>query len=191
ECRGTHSKFCLAPPVEHAFMAPNNPLLQLMSAIMALILLVLTALAAPPDTPEIDFNKARELLMKEKKGDKRTPEERAYLERTKAAYRARNDDQSEPARGGKDTTGLIPLTDLGDRKYKGETGGLYDNGKNEPPAAHAAAAKRELARIRPLDSTGQAFQGGKIVFLSIGMSNTTQEFSLFKQLAERDPDKSS
>ena len=43
--------------------------------------------------------------------------------------------------GGKDSVGLIPLTELGAGKYKEEDGGLYGGGKNEPPPAHAAAAQ--------------------------------------------------
>ena len=41
----------------------------------------------------------------------------------------------------RDSTGLTPLTELGAAKYKGEDGGLYGGGRNEPPAAHAAAAR--------------------------------------------------
>jgi hypothetical protein len=39
----------------------------------------------------------------------------------------------------RESTGLIPLPDLGAGKYKGEEGGLYPGGRNTPPAAHAAA----------------------------------------------------
>lgn len=83
----------------------------------------------------------------------------------------------------KDHTGLKPLTEMtADDRYKGEDGGLYGGGKNVPPAAHLAAAKTELAKVKPVD--------GKIVLLALGMSNTTQEFSAFQQLANADPAKS-
>jgi hypothetical protein len=75
-------------------------------------------------------------------------------------------------------------------KYKSEDGGLYGQGNNEPPAAHAASARRELARIRPLDAQGKPSPDGKIVLLSIGMSNTTMEFSAFRELARKDPSRS-
>ncbi len=87
-------------------------------------------------------------------------------------------------------TGLVPLSDMQtDHTYKGEDGGLYGKGQNVPPNAHADAARRELALIRPLDSEGRPSPDGKIVLMSIGMSNTRQEFAPFKDLADADPDK--
>jgi hypothetical protein len=81
---------------------------------------------------------------------------------------------------------LVPLSELGTAKYRGETGGLYGNGLNEPPAAHRQLAKESIGGIRPVDSQGTASAGGKIVLLSIGMSNTRQEFSAFMRLANQD-----
>jgi hypothetical protein len=93
--------------------------------------------------------------------------------------------------GGKPSVGLKPLTEMSaDDKYKGEDGGLYGGGKNEPPAAHAAAAKKEAAKIVPLDAEGKPAADGKVVLISISMSNATQEFSFFKGVADRDADKS-
>ncbi len=86
-------------------------------------------------------------------------------------------------------TGLMPLSDLGSGIYHGETGGLYGNGRNDPPDAHREAALRELARIGPLDDLGRESPDGKVVLLSIGVSNTTMEFSAFKRVADEDPDK--
>src|SRR5204863_8267561 len=40
-----------------------------------------------------------------------------------------------------------------------------------------------------LDSDGKPAAGGKVVLLSVGMSNTTQEFSTFKRIADSDRDK--
>jgi len=80
-------------------------------------------------------------------------------------------------------TGTTPLTEMGAKDaYKGEDGGLYGEGRNEPPEAHAAAAKSEAEKIQPLDADGKPSKSGKVVLLSIGMSNTTQEFSRFVQL---------
>lgn len=52
---------------------------------------------------------------------------------------------------------------------------LYEGGNN-PPADHLAGGMAAAARIRPLDRNGNPSPNGKIVLISIGMSNTTQEF---------------
>ena len=93
------------------------------------------------------------------------------------------------ARGGSDSVGLAPLTELAGT-YKGESGGLYGNGRNEPPETHRAAALREAGQIRPLDREGKPSRDGRIALLAIGMSNTTQEFSAFKRMADSDSEKS-
>lgn len=85
---------------------------------------------------------------------------------------------------------LTPLTELGSGTYKGERGGLYGDGRNTPPEAHGAAALKQAAEIRPLAPAGVAASDGKIGLLSVGMSNTTQEFSRFMQEARRDPQRS-
>lgn len=70
----------------------------------------------------------------------------------------------------------VALTDFGACRYKGFAGGLYPNGSNVPPDAHRAEGLQRVARIRPLDGSGNPASGGRIVLLSIGMSNGTQEF---------------
>jgi hypothetical protein len=92
---------------------------------------------------------------------------------------------------GKETTGLVPITEIGEGQYKGQTGGLYGGGQNTPPESHIQAAKEQTGLIQPLDANGVASETGKIVLISLGMSNTTQEFSTFKKLADADPNKSS
>jgi hypothetical protein len=71
---------------------------------------------------------------------------------------------------------LTPLNDLGQGTYLGFTGGLYSNGSNSVPAAHHAAGLARANAVQPLDVNGTPSPSGKIVLLSIGMSNTTQEF---------------
>jgi hypothetical protein len=78
------------------------------------------------------------------------------------------------------STGLVPLTDLtGKKTYRGHRGGLYPGGVNRPPRAYLNAGIAAAKRVRPID--------GRVVLLSIGMSNATQEFVPFIRLAEQDP----
>jgi hypothetical protein len=82
------------------------------------------------------------------------------------------DESAEP---GADTV-RVALTALGTQTYRGFEGGLYPGGVNEPPADHAAGGTAAARLIRPLDLNGSPAAGGRMVLLSIGMSNTTQEF---------------
>ena len=70
----------------------------------------------------------------------------------------------------------IPLTDLGSGRYHGFEGGLYEHGLNVMPGDHAAAGMKAAAAVRPLDVDGRPAANGRIVMISIGMSNTTQEY---------------
>src|SRR5688500_12894513 len=81
------------------------------------------------------------------------------------------------------STGLIPLTELGDSTYQSYEGGLYPGGVNRPPAKHFTAGLELADTITPLDTLGVPRPGGRIVLLSVGMSNTTQEYSTFIPLA--------
>ncbi len=78
---------------------------------------------------------------------------------------------------------------MGQSLYKGFSGGLYPEGKNLRPAAHEAAGLDRARAVQPLNQAGDPDPAGRIVFVSIGMSNTTQEFSVFKPLADADPAK--
>jgi len=69
-----------------------------------------------------------------------------------------------------------PINDLGTGTYLGFQGGLYPNGSNTMPAGHAAAGMQKASLIEPRNFQGNPDPNGKIVFLSIGMSNTKQEF---------------
>ncbi len=76
---------------------------------------------------------------------------------------------------------------MGQGFYKGFSGGLYPQGENLRPAAHEAAGLDRARAVQPLNQAGVPDPAGRIVFVSIGMSNTTQEFSVFKPLADADP----
>ena len=77
--------------------------------------------------------------------------------------------------GGRDTA-KVALNDLRTACYLSFQGGLYSNGSDSLPAAHLAAGLAAAARIQPLDVNGNPNPSGKYVLVSIGMSNTTQEF---------------
>lgn len=83
-------------------------------------------------------------------------------------------------------TGRVPLSDLIDRTYLGFTGGLYPNCRNILTGAHDSAGLARARSVQPLDGSGNPSPSGKIALLSIGMSNTTQEFCSFSSLAPCD-----
>ncbi|MHB8839959.1 MAG: hypothetical protein ACYC7F_13530, partial [Gemmatimonadaceae bacterium] len=83
---------------------------------------------------------------------------------------------SSPAGAVKPDTAKIPLNDLAAGTYRGFQGGLYPNGAITMPSAHAAVGAAFARNVRPLNSAGEPDANGKIVLLSVGMSNTTQEF---------------
>ena len=88
----------------------------------------------------------------------------------------------------RDSTGMIPLTDLGPGFYQGFQGGLYVGGSNQRPAAHTQAGLSIANSTSPLDTLGNVdSSAGKVVLISIGMSNTTQEFQTFVPKAKADP----
>jgi len=92
------------------------------------------------------------------------------------------------------STGNIPLPDLGAATYRGFQGGLYPNGSNSLPAGHGAAGLAQAAQVVPLNAAGVADEAlGQIGLISVGLSNTTFEFSdgpdSFKPRADADPSK--
>ncbi len=92
---------------------------------------------------------------------------------------------SIPIFGQRTSTGLIPLNDLGPGLYKNFQGGLYLNGSNLRPIKHDSLGIKFSQQIKSLDKNGNVDTlHGKYVLLSIGMSNTTQEFSYFKTIAD-------
>jgi hypothetical protein len=99
-------------------------------------------------------------------------------EEARAAYR-----KETPPRT---TTGLVALTDLGSGAHLGKAGGLYPGGLNDPPRKHLDAGLRIARSIVPLDIEGRPSPDGAIVLLSQGMSNTTQEFRAFQELASNE-----
>jgi len=158
--------------------------------------------AAGAEDP-IDPSRARAIYQKSQSGAALSAEEQQYLDRARAEFGRANhpngENQRPPAaaadsgeaRKEQASTGLKPLTEMSaSDRYKGEDGGLYGGGKNEPPPAHLQAAMDAVKKIQPLDASGRPAADGKIVFISLGMSNTFGEFRMFKEIADREPKKS-
>ena len=85
------------------------------------------------------------------------------------------------------STGFTPINDLGTgiSPVTGLMGGLYPNGSNFLPSAHKNAGMQMASEVQCLDANGNPdAANGKIVWLSIGMSNCTQESQQFIQQAK-------
>lgn len=144
------------------------------------------ALAADPATqPDgaVDWQRARQLHQRAQAGEELSAEDQAYYDRARALR------QRQAALTPTASVNLPPLTD-GNGEYKGFSLGLYGDGNNTPPDAHQRQALSAAAQVVPLDGAGQRAEDGKIVLMSVGMSNTTQEFSSFVRLANGDSRKS-
>lgn len=131
---------------------------------------------------QTDRQRFEEIRARHDKGEQISNEDRQFAQGIMARINqqnaaAKNADyaQAHPPR---ESTGLVPLSDLAGKTYQGEEGGLYPGGRNTPPEAHLTQGLRLAKSIAPID--------GKIVFLTIGMSNTTQESQAFLKLAARD-----
>jgi hypothetical protein len=71
---------------------------------------------------------------------------------------------------------LIPLTELAPFTYYGHAGGLYPNGLNTAPARHDSVGRARARAVIPRATDGTPNAGGRYVVMSMGMSNTTQEW---------------
>ncbi len=156
-------------------------------------LLVVCVCGLQADEIKIDWEKARDLHQRASRGEKLSPDDQKYYDE---ALRQHGKGGGPGAQGQPQKqeppppapTNLVPLTELSG-PYQGQDGGLYGGGKNEPPADLAARAQKAVEQIHPLDAEGKPSNAGKIVLMSIGMSNTTQEFSTFKTMVDADPRK--
>ena len=81
------------------------------------------------------------------------------------------------------STGAIPLTELASGDYLGFAGGLYPGTSFARPEAHDTAGLIEAAEVVPRDALGVEDPAGRVVLLSIGMSNASLEFAAFQDLA--------
>jgi phospholipase C len=98
-----------------------------------------------------------------------------------------------PAPGGSNcavtSTSLVPIEDLGTGSYGGHEGGLYPGGSDSPPAPYAAAGVAAASRVVARDLSGAPSPTGKVVLLSVGMSNASQDFARFVAAERSDKSK--
>ena len=137
---------------------------------------------AQQSQPEPDYAHMNQQEKRQRNMELFTPEQSAHMQRNSAIDRQQWM-KDHPAR---QSTGMIALTDLGKGTYKGEQGGLYPGGVNTPPPAHLAAGETLARKIVPRDAEGRPSKSGKIVLISIGMSNTTMKFQVFQKIAAED-----
>jgi hypothetical protein len=95
-------------------------------------------------------------------------------------------DSAGPKDCSKTSVGFSPLSELKGDEYQDYKGGLYPQGKNRPPKKYRKIGRNKADKVRPRDQDGELSSDGKIVLLSIGMSNTKVEFKVFQDIAESD-----
>lgn len=79
------------------------------------------------------------------------------------------------------STGFPPINDLAQNFFRNFQGGLYPDGSNQRPLYHDGNGITIGKGIVPLDTSGNInYNTGKVVLLSVGMSNCNQEFGEFK-----------
>lgn len=84
--------------------------------------------------------------------------------------------------------GATPLNDLASGLYLGQfEGGLYPNGLNTPPPSHDQEGRARALAIGPISDDPGGGPTSRYILLSVGMSNTEQEFSRFVVQADADP----
>jgi len=86
-----------------------------------------------------------------------------------------------------DSTGQIPITDLGTNLFNGMQGGLYGNGENTIPQSHLNSGIQMASQVMPLDARGNYSDDGKIGFISMGMSNANMFFAGLRDSANAYP----
>ena len=81
------------------------------------------------------------------------------------------------------SVGFTPLTDPGLIPYPKVPLGLYPGGTNQMPSGHLLAGIQLASSVTPLDASGAPDANGRYALISVGMSNTTNEFQKFIALS--------
>ena len=149
----------------------------------------------PNNNDGFDWEKAKGIYQRVQAGEKVSEEEMKFLDEAKRRRgqggggggegRKRPEGSGGNFTASEKAKGLVPLTELKGAYLKWD-GGLYGGGSNDVPASQQKAASKALGEIQPLDAEGKPSAEGKIVLMSIGMSNTTMEFQTFVKAANAD-----
>lgn len=79
-----------------------------------------------------------------------------------------------------DSTGLIPLTDMGNTYYNGVQGGLYKGGMNILNGPHKKKGVTISKNMKPLDTLGNIdYVNGEVLFLGLGASVASNLFNAY------------
>ncbi|MBK7035922.1 MAG: T9SS type A sorting domain-containing protein [Chitinophagales bacterium] len=79
-----------------------------------------------------------------------------------------------------DSTGLIPLTDMGNTYYNGVQGGLYKGGMNILNGPHKKKGVNISKNMKPLDTLGNIdYVNGEVLFLGLGASVASNLFNAY------------
>src|SRR5438270_326094 len=104
---------------------------------------LLVPVVSAQQVSDADRQRFEQIKARHDRGQPVTPEDRDFAQRTmqrmnqeQAAVRNQDWARAHPPR---ESTGLVPLTDLGSGLYHGEMGGLYPGGRNTPPESHLNA----------------------------------------------------
>ncbi len=155
-------------------------------------LILLAQQAVSPD----DRKRFEEIKARHDKGEQVSPEDQAFAMRIMRILNGNQKGKANQQRNAEyakahppqDSVGFVPLSELGTGLYKGEEGGLYPRGSNNPPAKYLARGVKLAHQIVPLDKDGKPSPDGKIVLITTGMSNTTMESQAFIKLASGEPE---
>ncbi len=82
---------------------------------------------------------------------------------------------------GNDSTGKIPLNDLGTDTYAGYTGGLFKAGNNEAPETHLDKGIKISNNLRRRNDTGAIDnENGTIMMIGMGASTASDAFNTYR-----------
>ena len=90
--------------------------------------------------------------------------------------------------GTKPDTARIPLNDLGKRTFMGYVGGLFPGGTNNPSGQYATDLLKVSRNIQPIDSFGNPYKHGRVVFISLGGSTCGHNMIQLKKQTVNDPE---